>query len=159
MTTPKTHRPCVSIALLNPEGNVLLVHKPRKHDAWQIPQGGIEPFDFAQGKEGESVKEAARRELREETGIELHTPLTVSRHSYQYDYPQGFIRAKKPRFAGQHLTFVAATVPHDTPVKVDQRELDTYQWVSPSDLGKYLKRKEYLEVVQKVIQECARGHT
>jgi putative (di)nucleoside polyphosphate hydrolase len=158
---PHTHRPCVSVAVFNPEGRILLVHKPRKRDAWQLPQGGIEPFDSvypehsrgAQGKEGESLEAAAKRELREETGIELRAPLTISQYHYQYDYPPGFIRAKKPRFAGQHLAFVAATVPRETPVKVDQRELDTYRWVHPAELGKYLKRKEYLELVKKVIRE------
>ena len=33
----------------------------RDHDAWQMPQGGID--------RGESVEEAALRELREETGV------------------------------------------------------------------------------------------
>lgn len=149
-----SYRPCVSVLVIRDDGKVLLVHKPRKRDAWQLPQGGIEPFDAgAQGKEGESLERAARRELREETGIELTSPLTVSSHHYQYDYPPGFVRAKKPRYAGQHLTFVTATVLPGTVVKVDQRELDTYRWVAPKDLGKYLKREEYLEVVKKVIEE------
>lgn len=145
MTSPKTHRPCVSVVVMNPEGKVLLVHKPRKRDAWQIPQGGVE--------EGESLDEAVRRELREETGIELHEPLTISQHHYQYDYPASFMKWEKPKYAGQHLTFIVTTVPRETLVKVDQRELDTFLWIKPSDLGKYLKRKEYLEVVQRVIEE------
>lgn len=142
----RTHRPCVSIVVMNPEGKILLVHKPRKRDAWQFPQGGIEA--------SESLEETAKRELREETGIALGSPLTVSRYHYQYDYPPGFIRAKKPRFAGQHLTFVTASVPPGTIVKVDQRELDAFRWVTPHDLGRYLKRKKYLEVVRNVIEEA-----
>lgn len=143
---PSQHRPCVSVVLMNPEGRILLVHKPRKRDVWQTPQGGIE--------EGETLEEAARRELREETGIELQSALMISAHHYQYDYPASFMKWEKPKYAGQHLTFIVTTVPRETLVKVDQRELDTYRWVTLSDLGRYLKRKEYLEVVRNVIEEA-----
>lgn len=146
---PSQHRPCVSVVLMNPEGRILLVHKPRKRDAWQFPQGGIE--------EGESLQEAASRELREETGIEVATDdFTMTDIHYQYDYPASFMKWEKPKYAGQHLTFIVTTVPRETLVKVDQRELDTFLWIKPSDLGKYLKRKEYLEVVQKVLDEFVR---
>ncbi len=124
---------------------VLIVHKPRKNDAWQIPQGGIE--------EGETMEEAARRELMEETGVTVEGELHRSQHHYQYDYPAGFIRAKHPRFKGQRLDFFVAFVPRSLSVQVDKRELDQYLWIDPADLPKYLKRKEYREVVEKVIEE------
>jgi len=145
VTILSLHRPCVSIALLNPKGDVLLVHKPRKRDAWQLPQGGVEG--------AQSLEEAARRELLEETGIALEAPPAVTRHHYQYDYPPGFIRVKKPRYRGQHLTFLIAAVPSGTVVKIDHRELDASLWIAPFDLGKYVKREEYLAVVRKVIKE------
>ena len=149
MSPAPTHRPCVSIVLLRPDKGkgieVLIVHKPRKNDAWQIPQGGIE--------EGETTGFAARRELEEETGIKLQAELRPSKHFYQYDYPPGFIRAKKPRYRGQRLDFLTAFVPRSISVKVDKRELDAHRWIDPSDLPKFLKRKEYREVVEKVIRE------
>jgi len=121
------------------------VHKPRKNDAWQIPQGGIE--------EGESVEEAARRELEEETGIVLgDIPVTLCSQFYQYDYPEGFKRAEKPKYEGQHLAFVLAEIPKDTKVIVDQRELDKYRWTKKDEIGNFLKRKNYLEVVVEVLE-------
>jgi 8-oxo-dGTP pyrophosphatase MutT (NUDIX family) len=50
------------VLILNEQGQLLLAHATgQKH--WDIPKGGAE--------EGESAREAAIREVREETGIEL----------------------------------------------------------------------------------------
>jgi putative (di)nucleoside polyphosphate hydrolase len=143
-----THRPCVSIIITrkNEGGDreVLLVHKPRKNDAWQIPQGGIE--------EGESIAEAAARELSEETGI--HVPpeaFSLQTETYQYDYPEGFKRSQKPKYKGQHLSFVTAEIDARVHVKIDGRELDAFLWVPPQGLQKYLKRKNYRGVVERLI--------
>ena len=142
-----THRPCVSVVIFRPSSEstfeVLLVHKPRKNDAWQVPQGGIE--------EGETPEGAAARELLEETGISLAERPVLHPEFYQYDYPEGFKLAKKPKYTGQRLAFVTASVSRETVVTVDKRELDTFKWVTPAEIGKYLKRKNYLKVVEKVI--------
>ena len=82
------YRRCASVVLLRPTSDgehyqVLLVHKPRKKDAWQIPQGGAE--------EGESVEETAIRELLEETGVHAEV-VGRSKTSYQYDFPKSYRR-------------------------------------------------------------------
>lgn len=123
---------------------MLLVHKPRKNDAWQIPQGGIE--------EGETVELAGRRELKEETNVELPQEIFTCPQFYQYDYPQKFIQHEKPRFKGQRLDFVAAFVPRDTVVTVDQRELDRYRWLHPKGIWRFLKRREYRKTVLQAIE-------
>jgi len=138
------HRQCVSIIVLNAKGDVLIVHKPRKNDAWQIPQGGIE--------EGENAIEAGKRELLEETNINLKEDPVLCSQFYQYDYPEGFKRAEKPKYEGQNLQFVATHVPDDTIVKVDQRELNDFKWIKPDELKKYLNRRDYREIVEEVIK-------
>ena len=150
MKNTVSHRKCVSIVILRPgaadEKEILLVHKARKNDAWQIPQGGIE--------EGETVEEAARRELEEETGIVLgDIPVKLCKEFYQYDFPEGFKRAEKPKYEGQHLAFVLAEIPKDTEVTVDQRELDNYRWTKKNEIGNFLKRKKYLDTVMAVLNE------
>lgn len=148
-----THRPCVAIVVVrkgeHAPWEILIVHKPRRNDAWQIPQGGIE--------EGESVREAGRRELAEETGIILppRHRIILKPHRYQYDYPEGFLRSQKPKYRGQKLIFVTTIVPPETAVRVDNRELDAFLWVTPGELPKYLKRTRYRKVVERVVASAA----
>ena len=67
------YRPCVGIALFNPEGRVFVgrrragAQSANLRHAWQMPQGGIDP--------GEEPRQAALRELYEETNIRWVTPL------------------------------------------------------------------------------------
>ncbi len=60
---PDVYRSAASLIVLRPrrggsgDPQMLLLHKPRKRDAWQLPQGGCE--------EGETIEQAALRELME----------------------------------------------------------------------------------------------
>lgn len=157
----KKYRQAASVLLVrpsevcSPDGcgtvfTVLLVHKPRKRDAWQLPQGGVE--------QGETVGEAALRELQEETGITGASLIRESTVRYKYDFSKGFLRRHRPVNAGQELLFVIAEAPENPIVTVDKREIDTYRWVEPRDIGKFIKRKEYLDVVEQVIDEYRTHH-
>ncbi len=56
------YRPCVGIVLMNRAGGVFAGQRlDSSAEAWQMPQGGIDP--------GEAPRDAALRELGEETGI------------------------------------------------------------------------------------------
>lgn len=126
--------------------SVLLVHKPRKYDAWQLPQGGIE--------HGETTAEAALRELHEEAGLVLSgTTVFESDHVYSYDFPPEFVHRHHPVNHGQTLAFVAMEAPSNIVVTVDQNEIDAFLWVLPEDLPRYIHRKEYLESIQKVLSQ------
>lgn len=125
--------------------SILLVHKPRKRDAWQLPQGGVE--------KGESASQAALRELEEEAGIRLPEVTHVSACEYTYDFPPDFIQKHQPVNAGQKLCFVAIEAPKDLKIKVDGKEIDSYMWILPEQLPQYLERKEYRTVVENVLKE------
>ncbi len=56
------YRPCVGVMVVNAQGHVFVGQRvDRDYDAWQMPQGGVD--------EGEGPRDAALRELEEETGI------------------------------------------------------------------------------------------
>ena len=73
------YRPCVGLMLIDPGRTAVHRRAARAAaDAWQMPQGGIDP-----GKPAA----AARRELKEEVGTERAELLRESRYWYAYDLP------------------------------------------------------------------------
>lgn len=56
--------PTVGALILNPEGRVFLVRSHKWRDMYVMPGGHIEL--------GERMEDALRREIREETGLEIH---------------------------------------------------------------------------------------
>jgi ADP-ribose pyrophosphatase YjhB (NUDIX family) len=73
----------VSVAAFRDDGGVLAVQrgKPPFHGIWSLPGGAVEP--------GESVREAARREVLEETGLEAEIGRLVDLHEVIARDPQG----------------------------------------------------------------------
>lgn len=146
---PDVYRRAASILLLRPAGDgheFLLLHKPRKRDAWQLPQGGIEA--------GENVTEAALRELQEEAGLTGVTVLGVSPTVYQYDFPTAYRRFRPDNVKGQRIDFVLATIDPGAEVRVDDKEIDGYRWVTMDGMRKYVKRKQYVDLVEKLYEEA-----
>lgn len=142
------YRRCASIVVFQsrPGGThtILLLRKPRKRDSWQLPQGGVE--------EGESLEAAAVRELEEEAGIAVRA-IGQSKRVYQYDFPPSYRRFRPDHVCGQKIGFVFAKVAAETDIQVDDREINGFVWATEADLGKYLKRKAYREIVIGLIAE------
>lgn len=130
---------------------ILLVHKPRKKDAWQLPQGGVE--------EGETITECALRELREETGVEDVRVLGVSDRVYEYRFPATYRRFRPDHICGQRIAFLCAVSPVDVHVRVDGKEIDGFEWITPAAIGRRIKRVVYRDLVHALIGEASRLHS
>jgi putative (di)nucleoside polyphosphate hydrolase len=144
------YRRCASVLLARKRvqggaWEILLLRKPRKRDSWQLPQGGIE--------EGETVEVAALRELKEEAGIHAKI-ICSSEQCYQYEFPVSYRRFRPDHICGQCIRFVIAEPEGDATVQVDGKEIYEHVWVLPEELSRYIKRKAYLQVVQRVWEEA-----
>ncbi|MEU1375528.1 NUDIX domain-containing protein [Streptomyces triculaminicus] len=85
LTRTATHdgieKAVVGAVITDPHGRVLLLHRPAGDylgGLWELPSGGVEP--------GESLIEALRREVAEETGL---TVTEVGNYLGHFDYLSG----------------------------------------------------------------------
>ncbi|QUJ75914.1 RNA pyrophosphohydrolase [Sulfitobacter albidus] len=91
------YRPCVGVMVANAQGAVFVGQRlDRNYDAWQMPQGGVDP--------GEDPRAAALRELEEETGITRDLVEVVAQTDdwLPYELPHDLVpKLWKGRFRGQ----------------------------------------------------------
>jgi 8-oxo-dGTP pyrophosphatase MutT (NUDIX family) len=132
----------VSALILKKEAKYLIVKKPRKENAWQFPQGGVD--------EGETDKQAAVRELQEECGASLSVKLKGERPvgNYRYVFPKDFDRHDS-NIVGAKVEFFKADY-IEGEVEVDGEEIIDHAWVTKEELKDYFEG-EYLQVVKDLI--------
>ncbi|SIS86214.1 RNA pyrophosphohydrolase [Neptunomonas antarctica] len=145
-------RPNVGIILANPLGQVLWARRIGQ-DAWQFPQGGINP--------DETPEQAMYRELREEIGLGANDVevVAVTRGWLRYRLPRRMIRRHShPICVGQKQKwFLLRMLSQDDAVaidKTDSPEFDGWQWVSYwYPLGQVISFKR--EVYRKAMKELS----
>lgn len=140
-------RPCVGMMLLNREG---LVFTGRRHDsaveAWQMPQGGIDP--------GESAEDAALRELAEEVGTRDVRILDRLDEPLRYDLPDELLgRVWGGRWRGQEQHWFAMRLEGDDSaidIATGEPEFVAWRWTPVDELERLIvpfKREVYRRVV------------
>jgi len=143
------YRPAAAVMLLNSEDKVFVAQRlDNALDAWQMPQGGLDP--------GETAEVGALRELEEETGIPPHLVELIARAPTEllYDLPsdlQGKVWGGKYRGQAQHW-FLARFLGRDEDIDLEtaEPEFRAWKWVEPSELVNLIvpfKRKLYADVV------------
>jgi len=140
------YRPCVGVMLLNREGHVFVGRRLDTPDAWQMPQGGID--------EGETPRQAALRELKEEIGTDKAEILAETADWHRYDLPPHLLgRAWGGKFRGQEQKWIACRftgTDADIDLATAHPEFDAWQWVPAEDLIRRIvpfKRAIYEAVV------------
>lgn len=127
------YRPCVGLMLVNAEGRVFVGQRIDNHQAaWQMPQGGVDP--------GEDPREAALRELWEETGIpaDLVRIEAETADWLPYDLPHDIVpNIWKGRYRGQEqkwflLRFLGTDA--DVNIETDHPEFSRWIWLDPKEL-------------------------
>jgi ADP-ribose pyrophosphatase YjhB (NUDIX family) len=115
---PVPRRPLATVGALvvGPTGRVLLIRTHKWRERWGVPGGKIEY--------GETMAAAVRRELREETGLELAdihwAPVQEAVESLEFHRPAHFLL----------LNFVARSGSEQ--VRLND-EAQTFAWVDPKE--------------------------
>lgn len=155
--SPRSYRPCVGIMLINHDGLVWVGNRhDLAHDAWQMPQGGIDP--------GEEPAVAAARELWEEVGTRSASILGECAEWLSYDFPKGaqVLGGIFSRYRGQRQRWFAMRFDGtDEEFQLDhhEREFSEWKWVEMAALPELITpfKKDIYEQVVKEFSHLAVG--
>jgi len=144
------YRPCVGLMLLNAAGEVFVGQRlDRDYEAWQMPQGGVDP--------GEDPRDAALRELEEETGItrDLVKIEAESAGWLPYELPRELVpKLWKGKYRGQEQKwFLLRFNGTDDQVNIQtaEPEFREWRWLAAAEMLDGIvpfKRDVYARVVE-----------
>ncbi len=144
------YRPCVGVMLRNANGDIFVgQRRDSSSDAWQMPQGGID--------KGEDPRDAALRELWEETGVTADKVSIVAQSEdwVAYDLPHDLVpKLWKGRYRGQEQKWFLMTFEgndNDINIATEHPEFSAWKWLPPSELVNAIvpfKRGVYAQVLQ-----------
>jgi putative (di)nucleoside polyphosphate hydrolase len=150
MSQDLPYRPAVGLMLLNAEDKVFVGQRlDSTLEAWQMPQGGTDP--------GEDSRDAALRELEEETGIRraLVEIIATASRQLDYDLPADLIgKLWKGRYRGQRQTWYLARFlgrDEDVNIATHEPEFRAWRWIDARELPRLIvpfKRELYAAVLE-----------
>lgn len=135
MNKSDDYRACVGIVVLNKDFKVFIAKRldaqhAERLNSWQFPQGGVD--------EGEDLKAAALRELKEETGIKTVNILDETPDWLYYDLPKHIaLKSWKGRYKGQRQKwFLMEFTGSDDEINLAQHtpEFCAWKWISADEV-------------------------
>jgi putative (di)nucleoside polyphosphate hydrolase len=145
--------------LINRDGRVFVGQRiDSTLEAWQMPQGGIDP--------GEDALEAALRELREETGVQPDKVSLIAEapEELYYDLPDNMIgKVWGGKYRGQRQRWFAFRFEGeegDIDIATPEPEFRAYRWAEPEELPEAIvgfKRALYERLLELFAQPLGRS--
>lgn len=149
MQTDLPYRPCVGIVLINAAGQIFAGQRlDSTADAWQMPQGGID--------DGEKPRQAALRELWEETGVTADLVEFVAKTEdwVTYDLPPELLgKVWGGKYRGQRQKwFLFRFLGRDEQIAIgtEHPEFSRWRWIGADEMVGAIvpfKRDVYAQVV------------
>jgi putative (di)nucleoside polyphosphate hydrolase len=145
------YRDNVSCVVYSGKEFLLLQGRGWPFDWWKFPQGGINA--------GETLEQAAVRELKEETGSDDFKIIGISKNSNIYDWNDESIRLADYRWRGQSQKYVLVEyLGEKDNIRLDARETQSYKWVSLENLWSSIDHDDknfnnYKNTIEKVLKE------
>ena len=143
------YRPCVGVMLMNANGHIFVGQRnDRFKAAWQMPQGGVD--------KGEAPRDAAIRELWEETGVTSDKVEIVAETDdwLPYELPHDLVpKLWKGKYRGQEqkwflLRFSGTDA--DVNIETEHPEFAAWKWLPVDRLVDEIvpfKREVYVRVL------------
>lgn len=120
----KYPEPVVGAFIFNPQGQLFLMKSHKWKGLYVVPGGHIEV--------GETMEKALKREVREETGLEVVEPKFI--HIWEFISEEGFHERK-------HMLFLNFKVKTKSTKVILGNEAQDYVWIQPKDALELLLEK------------------
>jgi|SRR3972149_6847225 len=109
--------------IIRKNNKFLILHRTKNWRGWEFLKGGI--------KQGETERQALRRELKEETG-NIRYSIKKTPYKIKYKWKKHYMKDNR-MFSGSAESLHVADFLGNKKVKIDKTEHDGFKWVNAKD--------------------------